>query len=236
MKRMPGGRGAIYAALTTGLWSQEKRLHAWVINPGSKYLSLALQLRQTGRCVEVSCWALLDLFLQAEARLSGAGKRAFQCPRSNANPDGPSGSPGHPVARSGCVAARAGSTGRWGEAKRARRLEVDRWGTFPGFPIDPRERCHSCWPGGSRAPGSSCSAYKQPRPRAPAPPASRTPFSAGSSPAAVPGRGGLGDTPTSPARSAANARGSFRGVPGAPLSPRPGQGEEGRPRNRSAPP
>lgn len=78
-------------------------------------------------------------------------------------------------------------------------------------------RCHWCGPGGSRAPGTSCSAGEQPRGperqlpeppgrlSAPAPPRRR-----------VPGRGGLGDTPTSPARG-----GQCAGLlPRGPRSPR----------------
>jgi len=126
---MPGGSGAIYTAQTTELWSQEKMLHAEVINPGSKYFSLAPAAPRTGRCVEVSCWVSLALFLRAEARLSGGWEKELSgVLRSNANPDGPA---GHRVTRSGREAARAGSAGRWGkEEERAGWLEVGRWGAF----------------------------------------------------------------------------------------------------------
>lgn len=100
------------------------------------------------------------------------------------------------------MAARAGSAGRWGkEGKRARWSEVGRWGTFQRFPTDPQGRCHSCWPGSSRAPGTSCSTDKQPRGperQRPEPPGQ---LSAPTPPRRpVPRGGGFGGTPTSSAR------------------------------------
>lgn len=50
-----------------------------------------------------------------------------------------------------------------------------------------------------------------------------------------PGEAGSAARPR-PQRAAASARGSSRGVPGPPLSPRPRQGGEGRPKDRSARP
>lgn len=43
MKRMPAGSGAIYATLTTELWSEEMTLHGQVI-------TLALQVFLSGPC------------------------------------------------------------------------------------------------------------------------------------------------------------------------------------------
>lgn len=109
-------------------------------------------------------------------------------------------------------------------------------GTFQRFPTDPQGRCHSCWPGGSRAPGTSCSTDKQPRGPERQRPESPERLSGPTPPRRpVPGGGGLGGTPTSSARGGQCA-GLLPRVPGPPLSPRPRQGGEGRPQERSARP
>lgn len=125
---------------------------------------------------------------------------------------------GHRVARSRCVAARAGLHRKAGErGKKSPKVGGRQVGDFPALSKRSTGRGHWCGPGGSRAPGASCSAGKQPRGperqlpeppgrlSAPAPPRRR-----------VPGRGRLGDTPTSPARG-----GQCAGLlPRGPRSPR----------------